>query len=86
MQAATRQQLLDMILRQLNTIKPDVPQLSESSDLISDLGLDSVQVLEMCTDLEDALDVSIPVNRLGEVRTAGQLADLLQQLLQEDTA
>jgi len=83
MQTPGRQQLLDMILTQLRHIKPESGQLSEATDLISDLGLDSVQVLEMCTDLEDELDVSIPVNRLGDVRSAGQLADLLQQLLNE---
>jgi len=83
MQTPGRQHLLDMILTNLKSMKPDAGQLSESTDLVSDLGLDSVQVLEMCTDLEDELDVSIPVNRLGEVRSAGQLADLLQQLLNE---
>ena len=72
-----------MILSQLQSIKPEADQLSAGTDLVSDLGLDSVQVLEMCTDLEDELDVSIPVNRLGDVRTVGQLADLLQQLLHE---
>ncbi len=83
MQSTNRPQLLAMILTNLTAIKPEAGQLSETTDLVSDLGLDSVQVLEMCTDLEDDLDVSIPVNRLGEVRTAGQLADLLQQLLNE---
>lgn len=83
MPTANRQQLLDMILSQLQSIKPEADQLSAGTDLVSDLGLDSVQVLEMCTDLEDELDVSIPVNRLGDVRTVGQLADLLQQLLHE---
>lgn len=78
-----QQQLVEMILAQLHSIKPEAGQLSAATDLIADLGLDSVQVLEMCTDLEDELDISIPVNRLGEVRTAGQLADLLQQLLHE---
>ncbi|MDA3934022.1 MAG: acyl carrier protein [Gammaproteobacteria bacterium] len=79
-----KQELLQMINVQLTVIKPELGQLSADTDLVSDLGLDSVQVLEMCTDLEDELDISIPVNRLGEVRTAGQLADLLQQLLNDN--
>ncbi len=84
MHAMNKQELLQMINVQLTAIKPKLGQLSANTDLVSDLGLDSVQVLEMCTDLEDELDISIPVNRLGEVRTAGQLADLLQQLLNDN--
>jgi acyl carrier protein len=84
MHAMNKQELLQMINVQLTVIKPELGQLSADTDLVSDLGLDSVQVLEMCTDLEDELDISIPVNRLGEVRTAGQLADLLQQLLNDN--
>lgn len=84
MHAMNKQELLQMINVQLTAIKPELGQLSANTDLVSDLGLDSVQVLEMCTDLEDELDISIPVNRLGEVRTAGQLADLLQQLLNDN--
>ncbi|GAB4121048.1 MAG: acyl carrier protein [Wenzhouxiangellaceae bacterium] len=83
MPTPSRESLLENIITQLKQIKPDAGSLSADTDLVSDLGLDSVQVLEMCTDLEDDLDLSIPVNRLGEVRTAGQLADLLQQLLNE---
>ncbi|MBU1189017.1 MAG: acyl carrier protein [Gammaproteobacteria bacterium] len=83
MPTPSRESLLENIIAQLKQIKPDAGSLSADTDLVSDLGLDSVQVLEMCTDLEDDLDLSIPVNRLGEVRTAGQLADLLQQLLNE---
>jgi len=83
MPTPSREYLLENIITQLKQIKPDAGSLSADTDLVSDLGLDSVQVLEMCTDLEDDLDLSIPVNRLGEVRTAGQLADLLQQLLNE---
>ncbi len=84
MQAMNKQELLQMVNVQLTAIKPELGKLSADTDLVSDLGLDSVQVLEMCTDLEDELDISIPVNRLGEVRTAGQLADLLQQLLNDN--
>lgn len=83
MPTPSRESLLENIITQLKQIKPDAGSLCADTDLVSDLGLDSVQVLEMCTDLEDELDLSIPVNRLGEVRTAGQLADLLQQLLKE---
>ncbi len=72
--------LLALIERELQQIKPDIQALSMDTDLVSDLSLDSVQVLEMCTAIEDELDVSIPVNRLGDVRTAGQLVAVLQDI------
>lgn len=73
-------ELLALVERELKEIKPDLGALSADTDLVGDLSLDSVQVLEMCTAIEDELDVSIPVNRLGDVRTAGQLVAVLQDI------
>jgi acyl carrier protein len=84
MSSTDRNELLQTITTRLHGLREDIDRVGEDTDLVADLGLDSVQVLEMCTDLEDELDISIPVNRLGEVRTAGQLADVLVQLLEED--
>lgn len=72
--------LLQLIQRELQLIKPSAEPVSTDTDLVADLGLDSVQVLEMCTVLEDELDVSIPVNRLGDVRTVGQLITVLEDI------
>ena len=81
-----RQQIFQLIEQEIKTLKPDAPALQEATDLTSELGLDSVQVLEMCMQLEDHLDISIPINRLGEVRTAGELTEALLQLQQENPA
>jgi len=72
--------LLALIERELREIKPGIDTLSVDTDLLTDLNLDSVQVLEMCTAIEDELDVSIPVNRLADVRTAGQLIVVLEDI------
>ncbi len=72
--------LLALIQRELQQIKPEIQTITADTDLVADLSLDSVQVLEMCTAIEDELDVSIPVNRLGDVRTAGQLIAVLQDI------
>lgn len=73
----TRQEIFQLIEQEIQSLKADAPALQESTDLTAELGLDSVQVLEMCMQLEDHLDISIPINRLGEVRTAGELSDVL---------
>ena len=79
----TRQEIFTLIEEEIRSLKADAPALVEGTDLTSELGLDSVQVLEMCMQLEDHLDISIPINRLGEVKTAGQLTDALIEIQNE---
>ena len=35
--------------------------IEENSQLVNDLGLDSLQVMEVVNDLEDAFDISFPL-------------------------
>lgn len=43
-------------------IKPD-------SDLVNDLGLESIKVMDLLMMLEDRFDISIPINILLDVKT-----------------
>jgi acyl carrier protein len=51
--------------------RPIVPTLD--SDLVVDLGFDSLKVLEVIAELEDRFDVSIPLNDLPTTRTVAQV-------------
>lgn len=82
----TRAETLALIEQEVKNLKPELDHLKETVDLTAELGLDSVQVLEMCMQLEDQLDISIPINRLGDVRTAGELADALIKIQQDEPA
>ena len=44
-----------------------------SSDLVIDLGFDSLQILEVIAALEDRFDVSIPLNDVPSTRTVAQV-------------
>jgi len=44
-----------------------------SSDLVADLGFDSLQVLELVAELEDTFDISIPLNDVPATRTVSQV-------------
>lgn len=57
--------------------------LSESTDLVADLGLDSLKVMELLTEVEDRFDVSVPLNILAEVRTVKDLAVQLQRVFED---
>jgi acyl carrier protein len=51
--------------------RPIEPLLS--SDLVADLGFDSLQVLEVVAELEDTFDISIPLNDVPAIRTVSQV-------------
>jgi acyl carrier protein len=75
------------ILNQLfEMIKPSVKdgrQLEEDTDLVADLGLDSLKVMTLVEEVEDQFDISIPLNILANVRTIKDFALQLQQLTEE---
>jgi acyl carrier protein len=52
------------------------------SDLVTDLGLDSLQVLELIAELEDQFDVSIPLNDVPATRTVGQVVATVTALVE----
>jgi acyl carrier protein len=57
--------------------------LTEQTDLLADLGLDSVQVMELVLEVEDRFDISVPLNVLPSVRTVRDLAREFQRLTSE---
>lgn len=54
--------------------------LSEDSDLVNELGLSSLQVMEMIEQIEDRFDISVPLNILPDITTIRDLAQQLERL------
>jgi len=61
--------------------RPIEPALE--SDLVADLGFDSLQVLEVIAELEDRFDISIPLNDVPASRSVAQVVAQVAQLLGE---
>ncbi len=61
--------------------RPIDPTLS--SDLIADLGFDSLQVLEVVAELEDRFDISIPLNDVPATRTVAQVVAQVARLVED---
>ena len=59
--------------------RPIEPTLA--SDLVADLGFDSLQVLEVIAELEDRFDISIPLNDVPATRTVGQVVAQVASLV-----
>lgn len=55
--------------------------LTEDTDLVADLNLDSMAVMEVVFEAEDRFNISIPLNVLPQVRTIRDFARALQDLL-----
>lgn len=78
----------DRIYRQLCLI---LQKISESDkpvgpdvNLIEHLELDSMKVLDVVMEIEDELDVSVPLNTLVDVNTVSELARLVYELEQQN--
>lgn len=54
-------------------------EVSESSHVIADLGLNSLQLVEIVNDAEDEFDITISDDELDRILTVGDIARLLEQ-------
>ncbi len=50
--------------------------------IVDDLALDSLAVMNFVMEIEDKLDVSVPLDRLADIRTIDDLANCLAELVQ----
>jgi acyl carrier protein len=60
--------------------RPISPTLT--SELVADLGFDSLQLLEVIAELEDRFDVSIPLNDLPATRTVAHVVAQVTALVE----
>ena len=51
--------------------------LTPDTELLADMGLSSVEVVVMLGDLEDVFGIDIPAADIRNVRTIGELSDLI---------
>ena len=68
-----------------DTLRAALPQdrpLSDNTHIIEDLGLDSVAVMDFVMEIEDKLDISVPLDKIAEVETLGDLIATVQRLKQ----
>jgi acyl carrier protein len=59
---------------------PADTKVTPETRIAGDLGLDSVAVLDFLQDVEDRFDLSIPLERMAEVQTIGELSVAIQTL------
>jgi len=76
-------QIEEGVIEVLKTVsrRPILPSLD--SDLVADLGFDSLQVLEVIAELEDRFDISIPLNDVPTTRSVAQVVAQVARLVAE---
>ena len=72
--------VLELLSTKIGAARP----IGLDSSVVEDTGLDSVSVMDFVMELEDEFEVTIPLDRIAEVRTVGDLADAVQALSHTD--
>ena len=70
--------ILDIVTAELRTMtsRPVTPE----TQIMRDLGLDSLAVMNFVMTLEERFDISIPMDRIAEVETVTDLSDTIHAL------
>lgn len=76
-------QILAELSAELASFAPERVEISEDTDLLGDLNLDSLQVMNLLLHVEDRFDISIPVSLLPDVKTVKDLALQIEKLARE---
>ena len=72
--------VLQQICKILKPLVPDGQEIKLETDLVADLGLDSLKVMKILETVEDTFDISIPLNILPDVRTVEDFVLQIQKL------
>ena len=70
----------ELIFGTLRSLLQKPIELSDQTNIVDDLGLDSVAVMDFVMEIEDRLDISVPLDRIAEVETLGDLVSAVRGL------
>ena len=79
------QQCVEQIRKLLTDVAEADQEIEAETDLVGELGLESIDVMELIEQLEDEYDISFPLNDLANVRTLSDLARELEKLTEQSS-
>jgi acyl carrier protein len=83
----SREDLIELLRETAAALAPSVdPALVVADTDITDLGMDSMQLMEFVAEAEDALGIRIPDAELQDVRTVSDLLDAIARHQRPDEA
>ena len=66
----------ELVAEQLGISKD---KITENSNIIEDLGADSLDVIEMLMTLEDEYGITIPDDKISQKKTINQIDELIEE-------
>lgn len=72
------------ILAVLQNYADGAPELTDKTELVADLGLDSLAVMEVVADIEDKFELTIDDEDLRAVATIGDVVSAIETRLRKD--
>lgn len=77
------QEILHTLFHLLERFPTKDIELNEQTNLVADMGLDSINVMELLTEIEDHFDVIVPLNVMADVSTVQDLANQVKRLAED---
>ena len=77
---ATTRSVRDGIAAALSQTVGRRVEISDDTNIARDLGLDSLAIMNFIMALEDEYDISIPLDRVAQVETVGDLVVAIEEL------
>jgi acyl carrier protein len=74
--------IFQQVVALLQQHAPQPGPIQEDTELIKDLGFDSLKVMEMLHDVEDAFDITYPLNALSDLRTVKDFTVQIQTIIE----
>lgn len=69
------------LLSKLTGLEP--AEIGDDDDLVKDLGIDSLKIIEIATNIERTYQVTVKDSQLMSLRTVKDAANLLRELLEK---
>jgi len=76
-------ELFEQIVAILKPLAKNEMEITADTVLMDDLSLDSLEIMEVLLEIEDAYDISIPINILPDIRTVNDVVLQIKKILPE---
>lgn len=76
-----KSEIIKLLSELIKKNKPDISieDLSREINIRNDLGIDSIQILEMIGQIEEQFDIEIPDRKLREIQTIDQIVAFIEE-------
>ena len=71
------EEVAKVLAEQLNV---DVSKITENSEIVKDLGADSLDVVELLMQLEEEFGITLPDSEMENLKTVQDIVDMMEKL------